>query len=93
MPNGNVKKGVIRFAPARRALIEAENGAVSYNDATYAAGSIIDFPAGEATITAAANEGYAFAGWEIEGVELSEEQAKSHHLQRAGEVLHHKGEV
>ena len=75
--NGNVKKGVIRFAPARRALIEAENGAVSYNDATYAAGSIIDFPAGEATITAAANEGYAFAGWEIEGVELSEEQAKS----------------
>ena len=75
--NGNVKNGVIRFAPARRALIEAENGAVSYNDATYAAGSIIDFPAGEATITAAANEGYAFAGWEIEGVELSEEQAKS----------------
>ena len=75
--NGNVKKGVIRFTPARRALIEAENGAVSYNDATYAAGSIIDFPAGEATITAAANEGYAFAGWEIEGVELSEEQAKS----------------
>ncbi len=75
--NGNVKKGVIRFAPARRALIEAENGAVSYNNATYAAGSIIDFPAGEATITAAANEGYAFAGWEIEGVELSEEQAKS----------------
>ena len=75
--NGNVKKGVIRFAPARRALIEAENGAVSYNDATYAAGNIIDFPAGEATITAAANEGYAFAGWEIEGVELSEEQAKS----------------
>ena len=75
--NGNVKKGVIRFAPARRALIEAENGAVSYNDATYAAGSIIDSPAGEATITAAANEGYAFAGWEIEGVELSEEQAKS----------------
>ena len=78
--NGNVKKGVIRFAPARRALIEAENGAVSYNDATYAAGSIIDFPAGEATITAAANEGYAFAGWEIEGVELSEEQAKSETL-------------
>ena len=78
--NGNVKKGVIRFAPARRALIEAENGAVSYNDATYAAGSIIDFPAGEATITAAANEGYAFAGWEIEGVELSEEQAKSEAL-------------
>ena len=77
---GNVKKGVIRFAPARRALIEAENGAVSYNDATYAAGSIIDFPAGEATITAAANEGYAFAGWEIEGVELSEEQAKSETL-------------
>ena len=75
--NGNVKKGVIRFAPARRALIEAENGAVSYNNATYAAGSIIDFPAGEATITAAANEGYAFAGWEIEGVELTEEQAKS----------------
>lgn len=75
--NGNVKNGVIRFAPARRALIEAENGAVSYNNATYAAGSIIDFPAGEATITAAANEGYAFAGWEIEGVELSEEQAKS----------------
>ena len=75
--NGNVKKGVIRFTPARRALIEAENGAVSYNNATYAAGSIIDFPAGEATITAAANEGYAFAGWEIEGVELSEEQAKS----------------
>lgn len=75
--NGNVKNGVIRFTPARRALIEAENGAVSYNDATYAAGSIIDFPAGEATITAAANEGYAFAGWEIEGVELSEEQAKS----------------
>ena len=75
--NGNVKKGVIRFAPARRALIEAETGAVSYNNATYAAGSIIDFPAGEATITAAANEGYAFAGWEIEGVELSEEQAKS----------------
>ena len=75
--NGNVKKGVIRFTPARRALIEAENGAVSYNDATYAAGSIIDFPAGSATITAAANEGYAFAGWEIEGVELSEEQAKS----------------
>ena len=75
--NGNVKKGVIRFTPARRALIEAENGAVSYNDATYAAGSVIDFPAGEATITAAANEGYAFAGWEIEGVELSEEQAKS----------------
>ena len=75
--NGNVKKGVIRFTPARRALIEAENGAVSYNDATYAAGSIIDFPAGEATITAAANEGYAFAGWEIEGVELTEEQAKS----------------
>ncbi len=75
--NGNVKNGVIRFVPARRALIEAENGAVSYNDATYAAGSIIDFPAGEATITAAANEGYAFAGWEIEGVELSEEQAKS----------------
>ena len=78
--NGNVKKGVIRFAPARRALIEAENGAVSYNNATYAAGSIIDFPAGEATITAAANEGYAFAGWEIEGVELSEEQAKSETL-------------
>ena len=78
--NGNVKNGVIRFAPARRALIEAENGAVSYNDATYAAGSIIDFPAGEATITAAANEGYAFAGWEIEGVELSEEQAKSETL-------------
>ncbi len=78
--NGNVKKGVIRFTPARRALIEAENGAVSYNDATYAAGSIIDFPAGEATITAAANEGYAFAGWEIEGVELSEEQAKSETL-------------
>ena len=78
--NGNVKDGVIRFAPARRALIEAENGAVSYNDATYAAGSIIDFPAGEATITAAANEGYAFAGWEIEGVELSEEQAKSETL-------------
>lgn len=75
--NGNVKNGVIRFAPARRALIEAENGAVSYNNATYAAGSIIDFPAGEATITAAANEGYAFAGWEIEGVELTEEQAKS----------------
>ncbi len=75
--NGNVKNGVIRFTPARRALIEAENGAVSYNNATYAAGSIIDFPAGEATITAAANEGYAFAGWEIEGVELSEEQAKS----------------
>ena len=78
--NGNVKKGVIRFTPARRALIEAENGAVSYNNATYAAGSIIDFPAGEATITAAANEGYAFAGWEIEGVELSEEQAKSETL-------------
>lgn len=78
--NGNVKKGVIRFTPARRALIEAENGAVSYNDATYAAGSVIDFPAGEATITAAANEGYAFAGWEIEGVELSEEQAKSETL-------------
>ena len=78
--NGNVKKGVIRFTPARRALIEAENGAVSYNDATYAAGSIIDFPAGSATITAAANEGYAFAGWEIEGVELSEEQAKSETL-------------
>ena len=78
--NGNVKNGVIRFTPARRALIEAENGAVSYNDATYAAGSIIDFPAGEATITAAANEGYAFAGWEIEGVELSEEQAKSETL-------------
>ena len=78
--NGNVKKGVIRFTPARRALIEAENGAVSYNDATYAAGSIIDFPAGEATITAAANEGYTFAGWEIEGVELSEEQAKSETL-------------
>lgn len=78
--NGNVKNGVIRFAPARRALIEAENGAVSYNNATYAAGSIIDFPAGEATITAAANEGYAFAGWEIEGVELSEEQAKSETL-------------
>ena len=78
--NGNVKKGVIRFTPARRALIEAENGAVSYNGATYAAGSIIDFPAGEATITAAANEGYAFAGWEIEGVELSEEQAKSETL-------------
>ena len=78
--NGNVKKGVIRFTPARRALIEAENGVVSYNDATYAAGSIIDFPAGEATITAAANEGYAFAGWEIEGVELSEEQAKSETL-------------
>lgn len=78
--NGNVKKGVIRFTPARRALIEAENGAVSYNDATYAAGSVIDFPAGEATITAAANEGYAFAGWEIEGVELSEEQAKSEAL-------------
>ena len=78
--NGNVKKGVIRFTPARRALIEAENGAVSYNDATYAAGSIIDFPAGEATITAAANEGYAFAGWEIEVVELSEEQAKSETL-------------
>lgn len=78
--NGNVKKGVIRFAPARRALIEAENGAVSYNNATCAAGSIIDFPAGEATITAAANEGYAFAGWEIEGVELSEEQAKSETL-------------
>ena len=78
--NGNVKKGVIRFTPARRALIEAENGTVSYNDATYAAGSIIDFPAGEATITAAANEGYAFAGWEIEGVELSEEQAKSETL-------------
>ena len=78
--NGNVKKGVIRFTPARRALIEAENGAVSYNDATYAAGSIIDFPAGEATITAAANEGYAFVGWEIEGVELSEEQAKSETL-------------
>ena len=77
---GNVKKGVIRFTPARRALIEAENGAVSYNGATYAAGSIIDFPAGEATITAAANEGYAFAGWEIEGVELSEEQAKSETL-------------
>ena len=77
---GNVKNGVIRFAPARRALIEAENGAVSYNNATYAAGSIIDFPAGEATITAAANEGYAFAGWEIEGVELSEEQAKSETL-------------
>ena len=75
--NGNVKKGVIRFTPARRALIEAENGAVSYNDATYAAGSVIDFPAGEATITAAANEGYAFAGWELEGVELTEEQAKS----------------
>ena len=54
--NGNVKNGVIRFAPARRALIEAENGAVSYNDATYAAGSIIDFPAGEATITATAAE-------------------------------------
>ena len=78
--NGNVKNGVIRFAPARRALIEAETGAVSYNNATYAAGSIIDFPAGEATITAAANEGYAFAGWEIEGVELSEEQAKSETL-------------
>lgn len=78
--NGNVKNGVIRSAPARRALIEAENGAVSYNNATYAAGSIIDFPAGEATITAAANEGYAFAGWEIEGVELSEEQAKSETL-------------
>lgn len=78
--NGNVKNGVIRFTPARRALIEAENGAVSYNNATYAAGSIIDFPAGEATITAAANEGYAFAGWEIEGVELSEEQAKSETL-------------
>ena len=78
--NGNVKKGVIRFTPARRALIEAENGAVSYNDATYAAGSIIDFPAGEVTITAAANEGYAFAGWEIEGVELTEEQAKSETL-------------
>ena len=78
--NGNVKKGVIRFTPARRALIEAENGAVSYNDATYAAGSVIDFPAGEATITAAANEGYAFAGWEIEGVELTEEQAKSETL-------------
>ncbi len=75
--NGNVKQGVMRFKPARRAAIEAENGVVKYGETEYESGKAIDFPAGSATITAVANEGYAFAGWEIEGVTLTDEQIKA----------------
>ncbi len=76
--NGNVlKNGTVEFRAKGLAKIEAENGAVEFDGTKYNNGEKVYLGTDSATITAAANEGYAFAGWEIEGVELSEEQAKS----------------
>ena len=79
--SGNVlKNGTVEFRAKGLAKIEAENGAVEFDSTKYNNGEKVYLGTDSATITAAANEGYAFAGWEIEGVELSEEQAKSETL-------------
>lgn len=69
--NGFVKRGVIRFERDGKAGIEAEHGSVIYNDTEYTNGQTIDVAAGEITLQAKADEGYAFAGWEIGGKEYS----------------------
>ena len=70
--NGFVKRGVIRFERDGKAGIEAEHGSVIYNDTEYTNGQTIDVAAGEITLQAKADEGYAFAGWEISGKEYSD---------------------
>lgn len=70
--NGFVKRGVIRFERDGKAGIEAEHGSVIYNDTEYTNGQTIDVAAGEITLQAKADEGYAFAGWEIAGKEYSD---------------------
>ena len=70
-----LKPGKIIFKYPGIATIDAKNGSVKCGEATYTDGQTVNLGTDEQTIEAVADEGYVFTGWEISGVELSDDTA------------------